>query len=590
MDQVRKKVLKFALSSITIFAFGIFVGYQLNFGSISSIHGFLFNSIGSATYGNATYGNATYGNATYGNATYGNATSSNSHLYDNILNLQSIHLTTQNATAGGRVYVSISTSGAPLTSTVLMFKDLTTGSIFNSSLQSINDNPYIVLPENLPTATYTLIDLLLFGLNSDNTTFSKQYNASGVDNYWELSDTISVTAQESIANVKLNSIIVNKAKAKIGEKVNISISADQTLQSLKLVFKASNGDELTVYPKSLESNPYFEIPTNTKLGTYSLVSATLVSESSTVVYTSSGSTGTEKFTFNSIIEIYKEEAKEPGSSTGSTTGSSTGSTTKPNTGSTSSSISSSTAGSNTGSTTESTTEQEPKEERVFIYNNEDITLDIIDKLHKTSSGIDIKINATQNTIIDMDLFNAIKGENKNLIINYNDNQLIFNGKDIINSKTIDASIAVKSIANDVGSNISNFANEGVIVRFSDNGNLPGIATVRIKATEETNNILGDNVYVYFYNENDNKFYVIANKVKKTSDGYYEFEISHNSDYIMVNEKLDESLIGVENNTVSFQKSNGTYWLLIGIGVLVISVAIFAIIEVKKQKALENNEE
>ena len=133
--------------------------------------------------------------------------------------------------------------------------------------------------------------------------------------------------------------------------------------------------------------------------------------------------------------------------------------------------------------------------------------------------------------------------------------------------------------------ISKLVSNGVVVNFPDNGNLPGKALIRVKATDEVDNILNDNVYVYIYNESSNNFCVIDTSVKKSSDGYYEFTITHNSDYLITNNKLDSKLVVAQSddNVVSFQKGNGIYLLLIAVGVAVIIAVVVVIVVLKKKK-------
>lgn len=544
-DKFKSKVMKLALSGVAIFVFGIFIGYQLNHGTIASIQGFLFNAAGWATDSNATDSNATDSNATNSNATNSNATNSNatdsnatnsnatnSNATNNIIYLQSFHLTTKQATAGDKVYVSVETSGACLNGVTVTLKNQVNNTTFSASVKDIDNNPYIVLPTNLSTASYIVTDVLLTGLNNDRTTFSKHYSSSGADNYWELLDTVSVTEKVIVTPVKLNSISLEPTDVSVGDKINVSFDANKTLKSLKLEFKTSDGKNMIVYAQSLTSKSYFEIPTTTVGGTYTLYSATLTASDSTKVYTTDGSNGSEKFAFNSTLVI----------SDGTETS--------------------------------------------FIYNNEDVNSQILSKLYNSKNGTEITINANSNTIIDKELFNAIKGKNKTLTINYNDNQIVFKGNDIRTSKTIDISMVVESASSseDIGKLVSN----GVVVNFPDNGNLPGSALIRVKANGDVTKTLGDKIYVYFYNESTNDFCVIAEDVKKTSDGYYEFTISHNSDYLLVNEKLDSKLVVSQSsdNVVSFQKGNKTYLLLIGIGVVAV-VAIAGVIVVVRKKNKNN---
>ena len=174
---------------------------------------------------------------------------------------------------------------------------------------------------------------------------------------------------------------------------------------------------------------------------------------------------------------------------------------------------------------------------------------------------------------------------KKLVINSGDNQLIFDGKDIETPKSIDARISIESLSDHA--NISKFADKGVVVNFPNNGNLPGKALVRIKATKEVTNELKDKIYVYMYDEDSNMFYEIGNDVKKTSDGYYEYTVTHNSDFLMMNKKLDKKYV-LENNpagdkVVIFQKGNRVHLVLICLGLLLVVVALVVVIVLKKKK-------
>ena len=208
---------------------------------------------------------------------------------------------------------------------------------------------------------------------------------------------------------------------------------------------------------------------------------------------------------------------------------------------------------------------------------------IITKLYNATSGTNITINADSNTLINSEVFNAIKGQDKTLTINYQDNQIIFKGETITSSKTIDIGMLVDNVNNN--QTINKLVSNGVVVNFPDNGNLPGEALIRIKATKNIKTELNDTINVYFFNEADNNFFEIQTDIKKTSDGYYEFTINHNSNYLLVNEKLDSSLVtdSSSTNVVSFQKSSKIYLLLIGIGVIVLVLAVVIIVIVKKRK-------
>ncbi len=551
MDKFKSKVIKLAVSGVAIFAFGIFIGYQLNYGTLSSIQGYLFNAAGeasdlnasnsnasnsNASNSNASNSNASDSNASDANASSANASSANASATDNIIYLQNFALGSTSAKQGNKVNVTIGTSGACNSAVSIVFKG-GNGITFTAQVQDITGNPYIVIPNSAVATTYSVSDVLLVGRNSDNTTFTKQYSMSGANTY-AFNSSLTVVAKETnnggtqqpVSKVSLTSISLGSTSAKVSDKVYVNIQTSEKLNSLKLVFTSADGKTFTVYAKDLLTKPYIVIPSSTVAGTYSLTSAIIATSKSSTAYSKDGENDTEKFDFNSTIEI----------SDGT--------------------------------------------ETTFIYNNEDVNSDVLTKLYNAPSGTEITINADSNTLINEELFNAIKGKNKKLVINYKDNQIVFNGNNIDSSKTIDISMTVDTVSSN--EDIYKLVSNGIIVNFPDNGNLPGKALIRVKAIEEVDKVLNDNVYVYVYNESSNDFCVVDISVKKSKDGYYEFTITHNSDYLIVNEKLNSKLVVSQSdgNIVNFQKGNGTLLMLIAVGVAVIIAAVIVIVVLKKKKS------
>ena len=562
MDKFKSKVIKLAVCGVAIFTFGIFIGYQLNSGMLSSIQGYLFNAAGeasdsnasnsnasnsNASNSNASNSNASNSNASNSNASNSNASSANASATDNIIYLQNFALGSTSAKPGDKVNVTVTTSGACNSAISIVFKGAN-GTSFTAQVQDITGSPYIVVPNTAVATTYSVTDVLLVGRNSNNTTFTKQYSKSGANTY-AFNSNLTVTAKEennggnnnggsnngggtqtpTVTKVTLTSIALNSTSAKVSDKVYLDVKASEKLNSLKLVFTSADGKTFTVYAKDLTgTKPYIEIPSSTVGGTYTLTSAVISTSKSSTAYSKDGGNDTEKFDFNSTLEI----------SDGT--------------------------------------------ETTFIYNNEDVSSDVLTKLYNAPSGSEITINADSNTLINEELFNAIKGKNKKLTINYKDNQIVFNGRDITSSKTIDISMTVDNVSSN--ENISKLVSNGIVVNFPDNGNLPGKALIRVKATDEVDKALNDNVYVYIFNESTNDFCVVDTSVKKSSDGYYEFTITHNSDYLIVNEKLDSKLVVSQSssNVVNFQKGNGTLLMLIAIGVAVIVAAVIVVVVLKKK--------
>lgn len=568
-DIFKNSAIKYILGGIAIFTFGIFVGYQLDNNPIAAIQGFLFNAVGDATDSNATSSNvsnlyatdtnatssnatnsnvtrpnATNSNATNSNATNSNATNSNAssgsgQTADNSLYLEIFDLSTTTAKPGSRVNVNIGTRGlATKVGATILFKNSSNGVTFSSTVNSIGSNPYIDIPNNIAAGTYNVVEILLVGKNSNGSIFTRRWSAvdQNADYYVQyISKSLSISAKEinpdnnDYIKLALNSIALKSTEANVSDKVYVDFKASTEISSMKLIFSNENGNNMIVYVRSITNNPYFEIPTTTIAGDYSLVSATISSDESTILYSKDANVpGSEKFDFKSIIKV-----------------------------------------------------NNIKQQDVFVYNNEDLTNEIITDLYNAKNTATINVNADMNPIVRDELFNIIKGTNKKLVVSYHDNQLIFYGKDIVSSKTIDASISSNSIKSDI--KISELVNDGIVLNFASNGNLPGNATIKIKITEQMKSKLGANkIYIYYYNEETKDFSEIASGVKPSS-GYYEFKISHNSKYILVNEKLDDSLLSKSNdNIVAFQKSDIVNLLLIGLNVILVFVVLIIIIDVKRK--------
>ena len=360
MNKFENNILKLSLGGIAIFAIGLFVGYQLNHNTITSLQGFLFNAAGyatdpnatdsNATDSNATDSNATDSNATDSNATSSNATDANASLTDNVIYLANFTLKNSTVKLGDKVYLDLVTNGACNSGASIVFQS-ESGLFFTATVESINDNPYIVIPKNIVATTYHVTDVLLVGKNNDHTTFTKQYSSYG-NNVYDFEASLIIQkeeeekAPEEVEKVLLKSIFLETSKAKTTDKVYVTLDSDLELNSVKLTFTSASNKTFHVYVQSLTNKPYFEIPTTVESDTYSLVSATLISQDETVIYTLNGDEGGIQFAFHSSLQITNEN------------------------------------------------------EDNFIYNNEDINANIIAKLYSADENTNLTINADAKALIN----------------------------------------------------------------------------------------------------------------------------------------------------------------------------------------------
>ncbi len=264
---------------------------------------------------------------------------------------------------------------------------------------------------------------------------------------------------------------------------------------------------------------------------------------------------------------------------------------------------------NTSTPSTSQTKKEPEEvktetkktaETGLIYNNSEITPEILEKISNNTELQNITINLDENVNISRDVFMAIKEKNIKLTVNTGENQIIFDGNNIEITKDINAEISYNLVNKD--SLLKEIVQEGVVINFANNGELPGRALIRIKATEELKQALDmDTILVYYYNEETKELTQMTDDAIYNEDGYIEFSINHNSKYLLVNKLIEEKEYSVtttsgdvkEKDKVSFLESHKMYVIIIGVSILAIIVVVVILIvdkKVKNKKDDKNNKD
>ncbi|WP_163192370.1 type I pullulanase [Clostridium thermarum] len=169
---------------------------------------------------------------------------------------------------------------------------------------------------------------------------------------------------------------------------------------------------------------------------------------------------------------------------------------------------------------------------------------VISVINSVTNNGTVTVDITNNKKVAKEIFDAIKGTEKTVIFKQNGVEWTFSGKDITGTtKAIDMSVIVSSINNTATGNKADIAkavnNESVLViSFANNGQLPGKAKVRIMldaawlVSNDRNNI-----NIYYYNEATKKLEAVVNGLKADAEGYVEFEINHNSDYVVSSKNL-----------------------------------------------------
>ena len=328
----------------------------------------------------------------------------------------------------------------------------------------------------------------------------------------------------------LKSISLSSEKAKQNDKVyvDMTVSDFKVAQAMLSFNDTTNGKNFVVYLKDIANKPYFVIPFTTEAGNYELNYVTLKDkEGNKKEYRKGDAMSTiEHFDFDSVITV-----------------------------------------------------EENNLDGVDILNidNDKITMEIIKKISEVESNIKIEVDASTNPIISQALFDAIKGQDKILVIKYNDIEWIFNGNDIKGAKSIDVSVQINDNVDELTG-----LSTGINIIFADNGVLPGKCLIRIANSNIMNNILNSkdaNVYYYY---NDQKLYdEIGNDLKMTEDGYYEFYIDHNSSYVITTEKLADSYIANKiSDTANLNNSTALEAQKVAVStnqILAIATFVFAVL-------------
>lgn len=189
----------------------------------------------------------------------------------------------------------------------------------------------------------------------------------------------------------------------------------------------------------------------------------------------------------------------------------------------------------------------PQELSIKVHNTEDIegllitntdNPDLADDIVKQPNDARIIISYETDSNLSEDIFNAIKGTNKTIVLESEGIQWEFNGKDIEASKGVDLNVSIDKISSSLTGNAQNIQNivkdvPTMVLSFANNGKLPGKATIRIKADYAFRKYVGEeNLYVYYYDNTTGKLVSIASNIDVSQEGYLSFEIDHNSDFII----------------------------------------------------------
>ena len=494
----------------------------------------------------------------------------------------SLNSTTNVFNMGDKLPLNIKTTGN------VEFANLT---FYNKNLNKVmilyvNDfktsNPYVILKgittngiEDVNYGDYVLTNIYLSSKDSlNNICYTNQ---SSIEKSKPLNYNIMIQVKDPntkpaniIKNEVLYKLTLKSTVAKKNEKVYVDFLLNPNIKYKSIMLSFSNDTNeknMTVYVKDLNGKPYFTIPYTVDPTNYLLTYVLITDENGKSYHYSLNASGYEgsitQFDFKCNLKVEADEVAVGN-------------------------------------------------DNILYLDNDKITTSVIAKLASINPNIIITIDANKDSIIKSDVFNAIKGSNKTILIKYNDNEWVFNGNDIKELKNIDVSLNIVKTNDSDKNDLTQMLKTGLILNFPSNGELPGKTLVRIKATESIIKYLGEKpAYVYYYDENGKKLDKVAIEIKLTEDGYYEFYINHNSTYILTTEKPDDKYISenttylqlnnnsnntesnsltatTDNKLMDYYKNNSTIIIIMGSTIVILLIIVGAFIisrarELKKMK-------
>ncbi len=482
--------------------------------------------------------------------------------------LKSIEVEKDYSYLGGKINYKVSLTAPAKQVIVSLYneesKDKIGGTLEGYDKKSTTFTGYVKVPGYVAPGDYKITSIHITDENGEWIQYLKNVPDAGSPKYAVLNSNIKVTVGESISDIlgktgfTLSELKFENDKVAVGEKVNVKTeykwdySVKIRVKSVLVSFADESNNMFNAYLKNGDRE--LVVPTTAKEGNYKIKSVTIelesyMGETNTIIIKESNADEAAKKIFNQTLTVEKQEAD------------------------------------------------------VLYFNNADVNDDVIFKLKNSKQDAVIRVVATGHTIVSADLFNIIKESPRQLVIESGDNQWVFNGTDIVNAKDIDVDMKFYSLEEaEVDKNITDKVDKkSVVIDFPENGELPGTVLMRIKDTELSDVLKGNVYYIYFIDEETNKLSKVSMEVQKSSDGYIEFYMNHNSKYLVLNEEIkEEAIIGEDDHTLKFNnkeekkeevesKKDNNLPLYIGLGVagvVIVGLLVVIIKMSKKNKKVE----
>ena len=189
-----------------------------------------------------------------------------------------------------------------------------------------------------------------------------------------------------------------------------------------------------------------------------------------------------------------------------------------------------------------------------IVDSEKVLTTAVDKMKSTILKT-IEVVSDKAQTLTKEVFDTIQKEGKNLTVGVTDedNKLqyswTFSNRTLADTDmNIDLGIKFDTEKKEEIKKLTG-REDAMYLSFAHHGELPGPATIKSYVGDNYQN--GEKIYLYYFDEEQNKILMIGNTALEVKDGYVEYTITHCSTYFFMEEKLD----GVEKDARSLDDAS-----------------------------------
>lgn len=218
------------------------------------------------------------------------------------------------------------------------------------------------------------------------------------------------------------------------------------------------------------------------------------------------------------------------------------------------------------------------DEKEAVNNNKG---DVVKAVNEALESSIIRVDASKNSLIDKEIFEALKGQDKTVIFEMDGIKWAFNGLDIdSNIKDINIALNKEAVYDNEIKTVSG-EQAPFILSFKDNGNLPGKASVTLKLDEKwIKNKNTNNIYLYYYNPESKKAEMIEGPLKVNEKGEITIHLTHCSDYFLTDKKVEAA------KTLQTAKKLNMGAVAIGSGMALAGLALIVYLLRSKKEAMK----